>query len=431
MKQHQHERGQVLVFIVLGFVLILGFVGLAIDGGRIYSDRRNGQNGADAASLAGGGAAAMYLEENGFYVDDWDCDNSTILYQARLEAIRVAILRAASNGFTIDDEYEDDDHGVETRCEGPAFNNGLQTDRYIDVITKITTVTDPIFIKLFYGDVVESKVEAVARIRPRQPPFFGNAIVGLNEFACSGNSTGVNVGGDLQVTIKGGGVFSNGCLGGDGSNYVAVVQDGGVAYVGEQSGTMNFEDEDGDAIVVQDVDTKLPWDYLLNIEPDCNLPATTIDSINRSMTLDPGLYCITGDDSGFAIKLAAKEFLTGDGVTIFIQKGALDISGGAVLDLKAPGENPVNNAISGLLFYILSEGKEINIEGTSTSSIAGLIFAPYSSVTLTGTADADTPINFSTQVIGKNVNLRGNVRMNVIYDPDKNWNIPTSLELAK
>lgn len=430
MKHNTSERGQVIVFIVLGFVLILGFAGLAIDGGRIYSDRRNGQNGADAASLAGGGAAAMYLENHGFFVDDWDCDNSLTLYEARLEAIRVAILRAASNGFTLDDSWEDDDHGVETRCNGEAFNNGLQVDRYIDVITKITTVTDPVFIKLFYGDAVESKVEAVARIRPRQPPFYGNAIVALNQAACSGNSTGVNVGGDLTLNISGGGVFSNGCLGGDGASYVAVVQDGGVSYVGEQSGTMNFEDEDGDPIVVQDVDTILPSDYL-NIEPNCNMPAVTVTHITDSRTLEPGLYCITGDDSGFAIKLAANEFLAGDGVTLYIMQGAVDISGGAVLDLKAPGDNPVNNAISGLLFYITSVGKEINIEGTSTSSIVGLIYAPYSSITLTGTADAETPVNFSTQVIGLNVNLRGNVSMNVIYDPDENWNLPTSLELAR
>ena len=259
----------------------------------------------------------------------------------------------------------------------------------------------------------------------------GRAIVALNDAPCSGNTNGVNVGGDLQLSIQGGGIFSNGCLAGDGSKYEAMVQDGGVAYVGQISGMMNFEDEDGDPIVVQDVDTKLLPESLPIIQPDCNLPAVTLDHIDRSMTLEAGLYCITGEDSSYAIKLAAKEFLAGDGVTIFIMKGGVDISGGAVLDLRAPGDDPVNNAISGVLFYILSEGKEINIEGTSASSIVGLIYAPYSTVTLTGTADADTPINFSTQVIGFNVNLRGNVNMNVIYDPDENWNLPTSLELAK
>jgi uncharacterized membrane protein len=56
------ENGQALVLIALAFVAMLGFVALAIDGGMIYSDRRFAQNGADAASLAGGGKAALSLE---------------------------------------------------------------------------------------------------------------------------------------------------------------------------------------------------------------------------------------------------------------------------------------------------------------------------------------------------------------------------------
>jgi Flp pilus assembly protein TadG len=48
------EKGQSMVLIVLGIFVLFGFTALAIDGGMVYSDRRNAQNAADAAALAAG-----------------------------------------------------------------------------------------------------------------------------------------------------------------------------------------------------------------------------------------------------------------------------------------------------------------------------------------------------------------------------------------
>ena len=58
------ERGQVLVLLVLGMVVLLGFTALAVDGGMVYADRRQAQNASDASSLAGGSVAALYLENH-------------------------------------------------------------------------------------------------------------------------------------------------------------------------------------------------------------------------------------------------------------------------------------------------------------------------------------------------------------------------------
>ena len=57
------EKGRAIVYLVLGLVVFFGFVALAIDGGMALADRRKSQNGADSASLAGGGAAAKVLED--------------------------------------------------------------------------------------------------------------------------------------------------------------------------------------------------------------------------------------------------------------------------------------------------------------------------------------------------------------------------------
>ena len=49
----QGEDGQALIQVTLSIMVLLGFVALSIDVGRVYSERRNMQNAADAAALAG------------------------------------------------------------------------------------------------------------------------------------------------------------------------------------------------------------------------------------------------------------------------------------------------------------------------------------------------------------------------------------------
>ena len=54
------ERGATLVIIALAVVALLGTAGLAVDGGRIFSARRQAQNATDTAALAGADALFAY-----------------------------------------------------------------------------------------------------------------------------------------------------------------------------------------------------------------------------------------------------------------------------------------------------------------------------------------------------------------------------------
>ena len=56
------ERGQILVIFVISIVAILGMVGLVLDGGSAFAQRRDEQNVADLASMAG---AMAYLNTTG------------------------------------------------------------------------------------------------------------------------------------------------------------------------------------------------------------------------------------------------------------------------------------------------------------------------------------------------------------------------------
>src|SRR5260370_29732174 len=57
------QRGQAIVLVALVLTVLFGFLGLAIDGGRGYLDRRNMQSAVDAAALA---AAYNYMNNHDY-----------------------------------------------------------------------------------------------------------------------------------------------------------------------------------------------------------------------------------------------------------------------------------------------------------------------------------------------------------------------------
>ena len=56
------ERGQVMVFVAILMMGLISVVGLVTDGGIVFSQRRDLQNAADAAALAG----AMQIDESAY-----------------------------------------------------------------------------------------------------------------------------------------------------------------------------------------------------------------------------------------------------------------------------------------------------------------------------------------------------------------------------
>ncbi len=58
-RTRKRQRGQTIVIVTLAMLVLLGFAGLAIDGGHLYLVRRNAQNATDAAALAAGRALVI------------------------------------------------------------------------------------------------------------------------------------------------------------------------------------------------------------------------------------------------------------------------------------------------------------------------------------------------------------------------------------
>lgn len=447
------EKGQALIFLVLGMVVFLGFVALAIDGSMVYSDRRRAQNGADAASLAGGGAAALSLANDavsdpGATYPGWNCAAPAIA-SAQSIAVGAAIDRANKNNFVINDDISDH-NGVTTECG--VFDNGSWVDKYIDVSTAISTTTQTSFLEVVYNRVIQNRVNAVTRVRPTTPLAYGNAIVALRHECPNSNTGGVHFlgggGDDVDVHVTGGGIFSNACFVATGNTQVVVEP------VGQRNvciGNSCYTESGGADVTPTPITGGPQIQPAMYIVPEPNCGALpdhgnyngggTIspgryDSItlhNGDLVMEPGLYCITEGDFQ-----ANGGSVTGSDVTIFIEAdaGDFDTNGNVNIRIAAP---PANNcetpctdfgAIPGVLIY-LAEGNngEVNLLGTSDSDYFGIVYAPTGIINAGGTGSLMGAIH--TQLIGDTVFVHGNTVIDINYDLNNQKWKPVMIDLFK
>lgn len=108
----REECGQVIVLVAILMVGLVAVVGLVTDGGLVFSQRRDLQNVADAAALAG----AMQIDEDAYRASGKVALDERAAYEAAVEyldaegdltysvvvrptRVEVAVLRQASTGF--------------------------------------------------------------------------------------------------------------------------------------------------------------------------------------------------------------------------------------------------------------------------------------------------------------------------------------------
>jgi hypothetical protein len=446
-RRRKSESGQALVLIVLGMITLLGFTALAIDGGMLYSDRRQEQNAADAASLAGGSAAAMYLENHYINYENWDC-NGRVNHAMNL-AESAAISRAGSNGFGLDHDLSDD-NGVEATCYD-GFN-GSWVDKYIDVRTMITADTQTAFAHFFYNGPLRNTVEAITRVHPRMPLTYGYAIVATNtEATCNGNQNGGLFTGSILVDVHGGGIFSNGCMSGDGDGLAVNVDPGSIIHVGEYLNNHATFSPTPQQATAGPIDPSafdvLPPDC--SQVPDYNHPSTAYRNgadglitpgnyseikMNGNVTLEAGgLYCLYGDFNVSNNNLTIDDSNGKHGVTIYLKSGSFITDGWGQVLLSAPPLEPdPSPAIPGVVIFLdPSNTGLVKLRGNEVSAFIGTVLAPSATIDVAGTSSSETPDEFNTQLIGSNVFIGGNASIVVNFNGDDVYTKPASLELNK
>ncbi len=445
------ERGQIVVIFVIALVALLALTALAIDGGMILSDRRVAQGAADAASLAGTGAASRELQQSGVIYANFTCTNSAV-ETAVDEATAAAISRAAGNNYPALDEDLADNHGVEVVCN----NDPTHFQKYIDVKTVITAQTNTSFAHLFNNGPMKNTVTAVARLYPQTNVAYGFAIASLGS-TCENNEGGVDFVGGADMVVIGGGIFSNSCFtfGGSGS----VDSDGGIAYAG---GEQTYDCGPGTDLNPCPVHNPAQMPIQTLPEPPCPAPGATgtllnstnggtinpgnYDEIrlgnNETLTMNPGLYCIYG---GITINGGTWNAGSdaGDGVTIFIRAVdgggnnpvAVSVTGSTNHIYAAKADHTASiaaGAVPGVLFQMKSDlDATISLSGNGDSNFAGLIYAPSGNVELTGTSGHGGGQTYNTQVIAGYVNVGGTASVQINFDNERPVDIPSYLNLQR
>jgi hypothetical protein len=177
------ERGQAIILVVFAMVALLALVGLAIDGGRLYSARRRTQNAADAAAIAGTRELAQVI---------MSCGSGT---GAQDEAVANAVSEfARQNGVSVFPPdgfltawYVDQEENRLGRVYAGAIPNGATGVEVTQVVTDPTT-----FLKVLGMQDYTAGANAMAMTGPIQNLGNGSGMlpIAVPEFVVGGLAPG-------------------------------------------------------------------------------------------------------------------------------------------------------------------------------------------------------------------------------------------------
>lgn len=427
MQLRKSEKGQALVLIVFAIVGMLALVGLAMDGGQSFSDRRKAQNAADSAALA---AALKYQRNTGHTL--------TGVENNAKAAATVNGYGDGINGTTVTYNEADDD-----TCPG---GDG-----------KLFTVTITSTVKTWFAPVVGVKevkntVAATTRACPAAwvPPFNGAAVVGLNP---NGISVTSGTSGSVKWKLNGGGIFANNnAFTKTGTSITFSPAGTCVEAVGTAS---NF----GCTPVLQNQTAKkynYPADIIemlppiptcqgtahagadgkIHVDSDPALAATGSVVNGLEHNFAPGLYCI----DGLSGMITMNTCTTGTDVTLYIRSnGYFDAKYTANHGCVAI-QAPATGTYAGIAIFSHITPSSYNTPPTCTQNFEfrgqgamnnkGTIFLPSACIDWRGTSSGN---NMKSQLIGFQVSSNGDADVTINYDPNDNYNIlhPNILELEK
>jgi hypothetical protein len=414
-QRSRFERGQAIILVVLAIIGVIGMTALAVDGGRIFLERRNVQGAAD--SIAMGAALARVRDPQGKWV---------------LQAYAVA----RENGY--------DNNGATNSVmiySPPVTGNHMQDIEYIQVLVSSR-------IKTYFGAVIgirSSTVVGESISRTKAPELTqlldGNAVVSLRTTStCTDiNDMSFWIHGESTLSITGSGIFVN-------SN------NPNCALMQSANGSIRLKDEGAQIRVVGGIDIKkpqlvTPFPPLTNAQPisypppffmpqvGCHRPAE-ISLDGTSMTsgtwespdsfpppgvrfLGPGVYCII--NTNFIAK--GGDILEGKNVLFKVEGGKVQIGGDSNVVLTAPDSGD----LAGLLFYLpMDNHKPVVLSLGDESRFKGTVLAPGAEIRINGNA---SDYGYHSQFVGYSILSDGSDDVQITYVDDENYDAYTFPEV--
>ena len=116
-----------------------------------------------------------------------------------------------------------------------------------------------------------------------------------------------------------------------------------------------------------------------------------------SLTLNPGTYYVTG-----GIDLGAQTSMSGTGVTIYMQNGGVNMTGGATVNLTAP----TSGTYQGVLFFqARGNTTDSSLVGGNTQNMSGVLYFPSAHLNYTGGSSTTAT---ATTIVANTLNMVGN-----------------------
>ncbi|NNC91127.1 MAG: hypothetical protein HKN80_01405, partial [Acidimicrobiia bacterium] len=152
-------------------------------------------------------------------------------------------------------------------------------------------------------------------------------------------------------------------------------------------------------------------------------------SSSGTITLQPGIYVITGEIKLAKSPAAGESSLFGEDVMLYFACSSYPVpcstgeggaqfasSGGAAVDLS--GRTGADADFAGMVVYFdRNNASQISLTGSSATSVDGTIYAKSGTVSLTGPSGVST---FSAAIVANNVKKTGDSAIVLDFDPTKN-----------
>lgn len=415
-RKNSNESGQSIVIMAFAIIVLMGIMAVAIDGGRIYTQRRDAQNAADAAAL--NGARALCRDED---------------YEA------AALEVAARGGYSGAGVIEVNNPPV--RSDSPVIND----DQVEVVIT--ATIGSGFIAPIIYQGEINTRVLAVGDCLRGELSGSGAAIFAGGQ--CPGNEVDVN---GSQVTIIGG-VHSNGDVqvtgGGTGIIITGTVSHNTGTNVPNQNTTVYPPDGNPTQTT--------PQNYPIDLEYAHFVPGTEPYAENNEdgwaytavMAFNPAHYHYFPESNGFVNMGDLQPYMNGNDLEegVYVTPVGFKFSGGSAnnmlgddvtfvtrgeIDYSGNGTH-LRPYFAGLL--MLTDGfvnggqcdnnPVIKLSG-SNFSWGGIIFAPNGGVNMSAASNG----TFYGSIIAGQVDLSGS-NIQIIYDPSYLPPTPDTIELGQ
>ncbi|MDA1329788.1 MAG: hypothetical protein DWG76_00630 [Chloroflexi bacterium] len=390
------ESGQAIVLLVLLLVGMIGIVGLAIDGGNVFQERRRSQNAADNAALAG----ALALCEG---------DNP----------LTAAFASTFNNGFDNDQVTN-----FVTVNNPPSQGPNSGDSEFVEV--SIRSIQGASFSSLVFSGVLESTSRAVGHCQATTGSGIGdgNGLIALEDDkdkAIRSTSSGL-------IKVNGGGIFSNSSA----SNGLFVSGSGDIEADTTIEVVGNYESSGSGAFNPTPI-AGVPaiTDPLAEVPEPTKPGGACIDfnhGSNSNVTINPGKYCkITVTSNGNVtmnpgvyyveqeVAVTGGGDLSGSGVMIYMESKEIKLTGNGDLNISAP----TSGTYAGMVIFMgRANNTSIELTGYGGLISTGTIYGPAATFKITGSGSSNS---INSQVIVSEVENTGNGSLIVNYDAAENY----------